>query len=176
MRGSIFETRCKLLGVPLRFVPPSYSSLVGALFSQKWPELGRDQAACVVLAARATEQGNLWLENLCKMAVEAERVTLRFNAKGLFGHNATIARSAAARPPRHQRIHPGRSGLSPHRWQLSCGKQISDVLSILRADYRDRLRQARRDAVFPGCTKPIPQSKVLALAIVDYGFLRVPPK
>jgi len=165
------ESRCRAAGVPLRFVPPAYSSILGALFSQKWPELGRDQAACVVLAARASGQGNAWLEGLCQAAVKAERITLRFNAKGLFGCNTTVMGLSPARPPHgHQRDHPRQPSTkdrSPLRWQIGCGKTVSDVLATLRQDYRAKVHALRRAAVAQGRSKIIPRPKVPALLKLD---------
>jgi IS605 OrfB family transposase len=173
---AMFESRCRAAGVPLRFVPPGYSSVLGALFAQRWPELGRDQAACVVLAARAFEAGNRWLEAQCRAAVQAERITLRFNAKGLFGHNTTVIRPAQHRAEDgHQREHPRQPRtLSPLRWQTCCGKSISDVLATLRSDFRAKVLAARRAAVAQGRSKSVPRPMVPALFKLEHreGFPR----
>lgn len=42
---AIFDRRCLEAGVPLRYVPPKHTSLLGALLSVRWPGLGRDEAA-----------------------------------------------------------------------------------------------------------------------------------
>ena len=162
---AMFEDRCRAAGVPLRFVPPGYSSILGALMAQRWPELGRDQAASVVLAARAFAEGNRWLEEQCRAAVQAERITLRFNAKGLFGHNTTVIRPAHHRAEDgHQWEHPRQPRtLSPLRWQLCCGKRISAVLVTLRSDFRAKVLAARRAAVAQGRSKPVLRPMVPAL-------------
>ena len=79
---AIFERRCLEAGVPLRYVPPKYSSLLGALLSVRWPMLGRDQAAAAVISLRASATGNPWLEMACAQAAKAERLRLRLNRKG----------------------------------------------------------------------------------------------
>lgn len=169
---AIFEDRCRAAGVPLRFVPSGYSSILGALIAQRHPELGRDQAACVIIAARATEDGNAWLEGLCETATKAESITLRFNAKGLFGCNTTLMGATSARPPHgHQRDHPCRPSSkypSPLRWQICCGKRVSDISKTMRTDYRATVLAMRRAAVPQGRSNDIPRPQVPTLLINDH--------
>jgi hypothetical protein len=65
-------------------------------YADGWPKLGRDQAAGVVLAIRASAEGNRWLEQTCEQVVRAERVLLRFNAKNKFGHSAMLTTSPSS--------------------------------------------------------------------------------
>ena len=53
----IFERRCLEAGVPLRYVKPEYSSLLGAVLCVRWPALGRDQAAGAVPCAAGERRG-----------------------------------------------------------------------------------------------------------------------
>lgn len=144
-----FERRCLEAGVPLRYVPPKYSSVLGAIISQGWSHLGRDQAAGVVLALRAGEDGNQWLERTCEEVARAERVSLRFNAKGKYGHNLELVAS----PPVRSAECSGRQMDSPRypvepalQWQTVAGRKIQGGFSTL-ADFRSaRMRGQRRAA------------------------------
>ena len=149
IRG-IFERRCREAGVPLRYVPPKYSSLLGALLSAKWPQLGRDQAAGAILALRASETGNPWLERACEQATKAERVSFRLNRKGQFGHTLVVEASA---PPPTSNGNPGRQMDRPCfpvepalQWQVACGRKISDAFSTLAALRAASLQERRRAA------------------------------
>ena len=168
---AIFEDRCRAAGVPLRFVPPGYSSLLGALFSQMYPELGRDQAAGVVLAARASEKGNAWLEALCEKAVTATELPCASTQRVCLD---TTRQSSDRRPldPRTDtREHPRQPSTkdrSPLRWQICCGKRVSDVLATLRQDFRAKVHAARRAAVAQGRSNVIPRPKVPALLKLEH--------
>ena len=167
---AIFEARCRVAGVPLRFVPPSYSSLIGGLVAVRWTHLGRDQAAAAVIAARATVAGDAWLERLCRAAAQAERFTLRLNAKGLFGHNVTVTASSPAPEVKvgHQRDHPTTPGIMlPLRWQPRCGREISVVSSTARRHYLQVLRAKRRAAEAPGRSPSLPRPEVPTLFSLD---------
>lgn len=149
IRG-IFQRRCLEAGVPLRYVPPKYSSLLGALLSSKWPKLGRDQAAGAILALRASETGNPWLERACEQAAKAERVSLRLNRKAKFGHTLVVEASS---PPPAPNGNPGRQMDRPRfpvepalQWQVACGRKVSDALSTLTALRAAWLRAQRRAA------------------------------
>jgi IS605 OrfB family transposase len=157
IRG-IFERRCLELGVPLRYVPPKYSSLLGALMSARWPQLGRDQAAGAVLALRASEIGNPWLEHACEQAAKAERISLRLNAKGRYGHTLVVE---AERPSPTSMETAGRQMDSPRypvepalQWQVVCGRKVSDAFSTLAALRADLLRERRRAAKAQKCIPP----------------------
>ena len=157
-----FERRCLETGVPFRYVPPKYSSLVGAVLSSRWPQLGRDQAAAAVLSLRASEKGNLWLEAACEQAVLAERTSLRLNAKGLCGHTVTVEHVDA--PPPQMGNH-GRQMDRPRypvepafKWQVACGRMVSDAFSTLRAFRVLKLPELRRAAK---ARKRIPNARCL---------------
>ncbi len=146
----IFERRCLEAGVPLRYVPAKYSSLLGALLSAKWPQLGRDQAAAAIVALRASEAGNSWLERACQAAAKAEKVSLRLNRKGQFGHTLVVE---AATPPPASNGEPGRQMDRPAypvepalQWQVACGRKVSDAVSTLVALRAASLRSSRRAA------------------------------
>jgi IS605 OrfB family transposase len=146
----IFERRCLELGVPFRYVPPKYSSLLGALLSARWPELGRDQAAGAVLALRASETGNPWLETACEAAVKADRISLRLNAKGKYGHTLVVEESL---PRTNSNGMSGRQLDSPRfpvepalQWQVRCGRKVSGAFSTLAALRAASLRELRRAA------------------------------
>jgi len=146
----IFERRCLELGVPFRYVPPKYSSLLGALLSARWPELGRDQAAGAVLALRASETGNPWLETACEAAVKADRISLRLNAKGKYGHTLVVEESL---PRTNSNGMSGRQLDSPRfpvepalQWQVRCGRKVSGAFSTLAALRASSLRELRRAA------------------------------
>ena len=144
-----FERRCLEQGVTLRFVPPKYSSVLGSIVSQRWPALGRDQAAGVVLALRASEPGNQWLERTCEQIVRAEKISLRFNAKGKFGHSALLVTTTS--PPEvtttkargHQRDHPCFPVEPALYWQVAAGRKIQGGFSSLFADLREQRRAAK---------------------------------
>ena len=147
---ALFERRCLELGVPFRYVPPKYSSLLGALLSARWPELGRDQAAGAVLALRASETGNPWLEMACEAAVKADRISLRLNAKGKYGHTLVVEESL---PRTFSTGMSGRLLDSPRfpvepalQWQVRCGRKVSGAFSTLAALRAAKLRELRRAA------------------------------
>jgi IS605 OrfB family transposase len=147
---SIFERRCLELGVPFRYVPPKYSSLLGALLSARWPELGRDQAAGAVLALRASETGNPWLETACEAAVKADRISLRLNAKGKYGHTLVVEESL---PRTTSNGMSGRQLDSPRfpvepalAWQVRCGSKVRGAFLTLAALRAASLRELRRAA------------------------------
>ena len=119
------------------------------MVSQRWPELGRDQAAGVVLALRASEPGNQWLERTCEQVVRAEKISHRFNAKGKFGPSALMVTTSS--PPEvtttkargHQRDHP-RFPIEPALyWQVAAGRKIQGGFSSLFADLREQRRAAK---------------------------------
>jgi IS605 OrfB family transposase len=154
----IFERRCLELGVPLRYVPPKYSSLLGALLSARWPQLGRDQAAGAVLALRASEVGNPWLEGACEQAAKAQQISLRLNAKGRYGH--TLVVEAERRFPTSKE-NAGRQMDSPRypvepalQWQVVCGRKVRDAFATLAALRADLLREQRRAAKAQKCIQP----------------------
>jgi hypothetical protein len=149
IRG-IFERRCLELGVPLRYVPPKYSSLLGALL--------RDQAAGAVLALRASEVGNPWLEGACEQAAKAQQISLRLNAKGRYGHTLVVE---AGRPAPTSKETAGRQMDSPRypvepalQWQVVCGRKVSDAFSTVSAVRADLLRERRRAAKAQKCIQP----------------------
>jgi len=167
IRG-IFERRCLEAGVPLRYVPPKYSSLLGALISVKWPQLGRDQAAGAVLALRASEAGNQWLELACEQAAKAEQVSFRLNAKGKYGHTLLVADTCLQ--PADTGFISWRQTDSPRypvepalKWQVACGRKVSRAFSTL-ADLRSAsLRAVRRAAKAPKRSSVRPRFKMPAL-------------
>ena len=169
---AIFERRCLAAGVPLRYVPPKYSSLLGALISAKWTELGRDQAASAVIALRASEAGNPWLETACEQAVKAERVSLRLNAKGKFGHTLVVAeatpRPTSNRDDGRQLDSPMRYPVEPAlKWQVSCGRKIKGAFSTL-ADLRSAsLRDQRRAAKAQKCSSVRPHFEMPTMITLD---------
>ena len=157
IRG-IFERRCLELGVPLRYVPPKYSSLLGALLSARWPQLGRDPAAGAVLALRASEVGNPWLEHACEQAVKAKQISLRLNAKGSYGHTLVVE---AERPAPTSKENAGRQMDSPRypvepalQWQVVCGRKVRDAFATMAALRADVLRERRRAAKAQKCIQP----------------------
>ena len=143
---------------PLGYVPPKYSSLLGALLSARWPQLGRDQAAGAVLALRASEVGNPWLEHACEQAAKAERISLRLNAKGRYGHTLVVE---AERPPLTSKENAGRQMDSPRypvepalQWQVACGRKVRDAFATMAALRADVLRERRRAAKAQKCIPP----------------------
>jgi IS605 OrfB family transposase len=141
----IFERRCLEAGVPLRYVKPEYSSLLGAVLCVRWPALGRDQAAGAVLALRASEEGNPWLEKTCERTALASPVSLRLNAKGRFGHTLAICGATVAA----RQLDSASVPFAPSpalRWQRGCGRRIRAALSTLSDLYVDSLRERGRGA------------------------------
>ena len=172
-----FERRCLEAGVPLRYVPPKYSSVLGAIISQHWSHLGRDQAAGVVLALRADESGNQWLERTCEQVARAEQVSLRFNAKGKYGHNLVLV----AAPPARLTGGSGRQSDSPRypvepalKWQTVAGRKIQGGFSTL-ADFRSaRLRGQRRVAKTQGHSHRPPCLKMPGCLVLPAEFIQEP--
>jgi IS605 OrfB family transposase len=149
IRG-IFERRCLELGVPLRYVPPKYSSLLGALLSARWPQLGREQAAGAILALRASETGNPWLEQACEHAAKAEKISLRLNAKGRYGHTLVVedeSRPSTSKGSSGRQMDSPRFPVEPAlKWQVACGRKVSGAFLTLSAFRADSLRELRRAA------------------------------
>lgn len=167
IRGA-FERRCLEAAVPFRYVPPKYSSVLGAIVSQRWPGIGRDQAAAVVLALRAEAVGNRWLERTCEAVVRAERVSLRFNAKGKFGHSAVLVASPppgrmSDRHRGHQRDHPRQPAEPAFFWQVAAGRKIQGGFSSLLESWREQRRaaKAQKHSIPPPCFKMPHQLAVL---------------
>jgi hypothetical protein len=104
----------------------------------------------VTLGPTESINGRLWLERACEQAVKAERLSLRLNAKGRFGHTLVVADSP---PPPESNGSSGRQSDSPRfpvepalKWQVACGRKISRAFSTL-ADLRSAsLRDQRRAA------------------------------
>jgi hypothetical protein len=167
-----FERRCLEQGVPFRLVPPKYTSLIGAAMSQRWPKLGRDQAAGVVLALRASAEGNRWLEQTCEQVVRTERVLLRFNAKNKFGHSAMLTTPPSSActstdTTGHQREHP-RYPVEPALfWQVAAGRKIKDGFSSLSGELRKRRRAAKAQK----CAHSPPHFKMPHQIELPCGFI-----
>jgi len=174
---AIFERRCLEAGVPLRYVPPKYSSLLGALLSVRWPMLGRDQAAAAVMSLRASATGNPWLEMACAQAAKAERLRLRLNRKGQFGHTLTVLASPPERSsnggPARQMDSAGYPVEPALQWQVACGRKVRDAFSTLAAQQAAKLRELRRAA---DAQKRIQPVSILRLEVPSwinlgpYGF------
>lgn len=165
-----FERRCRELGVPLRYVPPKYTSLIGAVISEKWSALGRDQAAAVVIALRADATGNRWLERTCEQVAKAEKVSLRLNAKGKYGHTLRVA---AAPPPASTGEGLGRQMDSPTqptepalKWQVAGGRKVSAAFSTLSTIRAEWLRERRRAANAQGRIHHTLRPKMPAMIIL----------
>ena len=119
-----FERRCMEEGVILRYVNPSYTSLLGAVLTE-YPNLGRDEAAAAVIALRATEEGNAWLEARCAELAKAERCKIRINRKSQFGCTVQVDGGLIPRQSEHgaQKYR----GTAAHTRQNLAGRAISEL-------------------------------------------------
>ena len=81
---NIFVRKCAQLGVPLKFINPQYTSLLGGVLTT-FTGQGRDAGASAIIALRGSDAGNQWLESTSKQLLECKQFRIRLNAKGKFG-------------------------------------------------------------------------------------------
>ena len=68
-------------GVPLRFISPEYSSILGGLFTQ----LNRDKAASLIIGLKGSDQGLDFLESFCRQQLESSaRIPYKVEVKNRF--------------------------------------------------------------------------------------------
>ena len=79
-----FIRECAKQGVPIRFVNPRYTSLLGNLLATLDPKLSRDVAAAGVIALFGLPMGREYL--MAKLS-DTDRDRIRINSKGQFGRH-----------------------------------------------------------------------------------------
>jgi len=137
-----FERECYKLGVELVYVKSEYTSVLGNLITSQDCKYSRDTAASVVIAMRALEGGNAYLNRIC---ISLKRI--RLNAKGMFGRHIDIGEGLGA-----GKIDTARS---VYALQYELGRSIKKTMDMLSGVYYHdkqlgRIR-TRWKATFDGC-------------------------
>ena len=68
---AISSRMCILKGIPVRYVNPGYTSIVGGVFTAEFPELNRDQGACLPIGLLATDVGKAYLDTLSRQMLDS---------------------------------------------------------------------------------------------------------
>jgi len=138
-----FERECYKSGVELVYVKSEYTSVLGNLIASLDCKYSRDTAASIVIAMRALEGGNAYLNRIC---INLKRI--RLNAKGMFGRHIDIGESGL----RAGKIDTARS---VYAIQYEIGRSIKKTMDMLTGVYYHdkqlgRIR-TRWKATFSGC-------------------------
>ena len=137
-----FERECYKSGVELVYVKSEYTSVLGNLIASLDCKYSRDTAASIVIAMRALEGGNAYLNKIC-----SNLKRLRLNAKGMFGRHIDIGEGLGA-----GKIDTARS---VYALQYEIGRSIKKTMDMLTGVYYNdkqlgRMR-TRWKATFNGC-------------------------
>jgi len=88
-----FRRECARMGVPIRFIAPSYTSLIGNILSTLNARLSRDVAAAGVIALMGLEGGGQYLLSLVEQVESAGKpgsFRLRVNEKNRGGRHVEV--------------------------------------------------------------------------------------
>jgi len=134
----MFERKCRIQGVILRYVKSNYTSLLGAILLE-YPNMSRDEAAALVIGLRSVEEGNTWLEERSKELLAQEKCRLRINRKRQFGctvrvEGAIIERQMAEMDS--ESTLPKDRDVVAHTHQNRIGRAISDLSKAMGAFFR----------------------------------------
>ena len=128
-----FERECRKYGVELVYVKPEYSSVLGNLIASLCCKYSRDVAAAAVIALRAIEGGNGYLNKLC-----VSMKKLRLNVKGMFGRHIDIddrnvePMAESKGEPREGKIDTDRG---VYAIQYATGRSLNKLMKVLSGIY-----------------------------------------
>ena len=128
-----FERECHKSGVELVYVKPEYSSILGNLIASLLCKYSRDVAAAAVIALRAIEGGNDYLNKLC-----VSMRKLRLNVKGMFGRHIDIddgnmePMAESKGEPREGKIDTDRG---VYALQYATGRSVNKLMKVLQGIY-----------------------------------------
>ena len=125
----------------LVYVKSEYTSVLGNLIASQDCRYSRDTAAAIVIAMRALEGGNAYLNKIC---INLKRI--RLNAKGMFGRHIDIG---------ELRVGKIDTARSVYAIQYEIGRSIKKTMDMLTGVYYHdkqlgRIR-TRWKATFNGC-------------------------
>ena len=123
------------------YVKSEYTSVLGNLIASQDCRYSRDTAAAIVIAMRALEGGNAYLNKIC---INLKRI--RLNAKGMFGRHIDIG---------ELRVGKIDTARSVYAIQYELGRSIKKTMDMLTGVYYHdkqlgRIR-TRWEATFSGC-------------------------
>jgi hypothetical protein len=134
----MFERKCRIHGVILRYVKSNYTSLLGAIHLE-YPNMGRDEAAAMVIGLRSIEEGNTWLECRSKELLAQEKCQLRINRKRQFGCTVRVDGAIIERQRAEMDSEPNLPedrNVVAHTHQNRIGRAISDLSQAMGAFFR----------------------------------------
>jgi IS605 OrfB family transposase len=142
----IFERRCAKMGVPLRYVNPRYTSLLGNVLGTEHPQLTRDTAAGCIIGLQATDAGNAFLnQKLKQFMLHAKKI--RITAKNQFSQHVDCRAITSCQSNKALIALRKQGGLQHHVGRFI--KQCQDALAGPERKLRHRGRKIAM-SVHPG--------------------------